>query len=93
MRLMPRADINSPIEGEIIHISLEDTYLPYEASSSEWGVAQAEECTFLDGHEFEVRENLLSALRHLRRPEEHILWIDAICIDQSNVLERNHQVG
>jgi len=35
LRLMPSADISDPIEGEIIHISLEGTHLPYEALSYE----------------------------------------------------------
>ena len=93
LRLMPSADISDPIEGEIIHISLEGTHLPYEALSYEWGITQAKECIFLDGQEFDVRENLLNALHQLRRHEDRVLWVDAICIDQSNVLERNHQVG
>lgn len=41
-----------------------------------------------------ITENCEAALRHLRfqfAPRQ--LWVDAICIDQSNVKERNHQVG
>ena len=34
------------------------------------------------------------ALRYLRDPcRPRIMWIDALCIDQSSVEERNHQVG
>lgn len=90
---MPSVDINDPIEGELFHISLTDAHLLYEALSYEWGDSQADECILLDGYEFAVRESLLNALRRLRRHEERILWIDAVCIDQSNVLERNRQVG
>ncbi|KAN0108649.1 Heterokaryon incompatibility protein (HET) domain containing protein [Hyaloscypha variabilis] len=40
-----------------------------------------------------VTTNLEAALRYLRHESEvRILWIDAICIDQSNIEERNHQV-
>jgi hypothetical protein len=40
-----------------------------------------------------VRINLWWALEHLRYDfESRLLWIDALRIDQSNVLERNHQV-
>lgn len=43
---------------------------------------------------FQVTRNLESALRHLRqRASERILWVDAICIDQSNWEERLSQVG
>lgn len=41
----------------------------------------------------DVTENLESALKHLRYGDKkRILWIDAICINQSNVTERNAQV-
>jgi hypothetical protein len=40
-----------------------------------------------------VTTNLEAALRYLRHESMvRILWIDAICIDQSNIEERNHQV-
>jgi hypothetical protein len=41
-----------------------------------------------------VTENCEAALRKLRllsAPRQ--LWVDAICIDQTNIRERNHQVG
>ncbi|KAE9378295.1 HET-domain-containing protein, partial [Stipitochalara longipes BDJ] len=41
-----------------------------------------------------VTTNLEAAMRYLRHESEvRILWIDAICIDQSNIEERNHQVS
>jgi hypothetical protein len=40
-----------------------------------------------------VTTNLEAALRYLRHESEvRIIWVDAICIDQSNIEERNHQV-
>ncbi|KAK5687061.1 hypothetical protein LTS10_001198 [Elasticomyces elasticus] len=40
-----------------------------------------------------IRSNLESALRHLRYPtESRMLWIDAICINQSDLMERDLQV-
>jgi Heterokaryon incompatibility protein (HET) len=45
------------------------------------------------GAQWPVTANLEVALRHLRHKSvERILWIDAICIDQSNIEERNQQV-
>lgn len=45
------------------------------------------------GAEFYVRKNLLEALRHFRHEKIDLyLWIDALCIDQSNLTERNAQV-
>lgn len=40
-----------------------------------------------------VTENLFAALRRCRhRQRINVMWIDAICIDQTNVAERNQQV-
>ncbi|KAG4425042.1 hypothetical protein IFR04_001812 [Cadophora malorum] len=42
---------------------------------------------------FSVRENLWQALFHLRvKDSNRVLWIDAICINQADEGERNHQV-
>ena len=86
---------------------LDDQIVGYEALSYEWGqipdiqpvvgTPQKKEFAlnniFLDGKQFCVRWNLYCALRQLRLPERHrILWCDAVCIDQTDNRERNHQV-
>jgi hypothetical protein len=48
----------------------------------------------LDGKTFPVRRNLWGFLKRKQADDNgHFLWIDAICIDQTSVLERNHQVA
>jgi len=48
----------------------------------------------LNSRRYEIRENLFDALVHLRHEtRERVLWIDAICINQDDVEERNHQVS
>jgi hypothetical protein len=58
----------------------------------------------IEGHQFPVTENLESALRRLRNFKDpsakassgvsrSFWWIDAICINQEDVLERNQQVN
>jgi hypothetical protein len=43
---------------------------------------------------FDVTTNLESALRHLRSEDQpRILWVDAVCINQSDPVEKGHQVG
>jgi Heterokaryon incompatibility protein (HET) len=43
---------------------------------------------------FRVSRNLHSALRELRHAKERgVIWIDAICINQSNDVEKGHQVS
>lgn len=41
-----------------------------------------------------ITKNLALALRHLRRmASPRVLWIDALCINQIDIAERNHQVA
>ncbi|KAF2735832.1 hypothetical protein EJ04DRAFT_575812 [Polyplosphaeria fusca] len=79
--------------------NLNDATGQYEALSYCWGSEEPTEVIkickleqvepgrdFLQSpiEEFPVRPNLLKALRHLRREDKSvILWIDAICIDQT----------
>jgi hypothetical protein len=73
---------------------LNEDILEYEALSYEWGELTSEGRTiFLNDREIQVRDNLWSALIHLRYSDiTRLLWIDALCIDQANTQEHNHQV-
>ncbi|KAK3385601.1 heterokaryon incompatibility protein-domain-containing protein [Podospora didyma] len=65
----------------------------YEALSYEWGDAGSPQTILVNDKDFDVGQNLYQALRHLRLPDaERILWIDAICVNQTDLQERNHQV-
>lgn len=69
----------------------------FEALSYTWGTERADDALILNGHPFEVRRNLLDALLFLRRQVasgkvQQLFWIDAICINQSDVNERNRQL-
>lgn len=65
----------------------------YEALSYVWGDSSITRTILLEGREFQVTTNLYSALRRLRYPDyTRIIWIDAICINQSNLEERSQQV-
>ncbi|KAK4450296.1 heterokaryon incompatibility protein-domain-containing protein [Podospora aff. communis PSN243] len=72
---------------------------PYEALSYTWGdtsdvatVSVRIPATAVSGG-LSVTSSCLRALRRLRLKDKHrMLWIDAMCIDQSDVTERNHQV-
>ncbi|CAF9935801.1 MAG: hypothetical protein HETSPECPRED_009903 [Heterodermia speciosa] len=66
----------------------------YDALSYVWGDGLAKKPIMLDGTPVRVTENLDAAMRHLRRLDKSIfIWIDALCIDQANTPERNHQVS
>lgn len=65
----------------------------YEALSYTWGKPDVVKAIELNGAQVNIRENLWSALVNLRDArEERVLWIDAICINQADVEERNRQV-
>ena len=72
----------------------------YEALSYVWGDASIQKAALVNGEVFSIGMNLDAALRHLRTKEEEdgdkstrTLWVDALCIDQQNVPERNQQVN
>ncbi|KAI9663891.1 MAG: hypothetical protein M1821_007381 [Bathelium mastoideum] len=68
--------------------------ISYEALSYCWGPNNKREAITVNGIKtFEVTDNLAAALRRLRLSRTNrVLWIDAICIDQNSVQEKNTQV-
>ncbi|KAI0423058.1 HET-domain-containing protein [Xylaria grammica] len=77
----------------------EDT--PYAALSYVWGDPTVTECVLVNGTNLPVTTNLASALRHFSKhgfPSNQEtgnlqrLWVDAICINQKDIQEKNHQV-
>ncbi|KAK8101514.1 hypothetical protein PG999_011888 [Apiospora kogelbergensis] len=67
--------------------------VPYEALSYAWGnLADTVELT-CNSIRVPVTVNLEGALRHLRSPTNiRVLWVDALCIDQSDSAERSDQI-
>ncbi|OCK74394.1 HET-domain-containing protein [Lepidopterella palustris CBS 459.81] len=66
----------------------------FEALSYTWGTDKAIAPILIDGGVLFVRSNLFRALRSLRFPtKRRILWIDALCINQTDNIERNSQVS
>ncbi|KAI0868329.1 HET-domain-containing protein [Hypoxylon argillaceum] len=67
----------------------------YEALSYVWGDLSDPEHIFMDGGvPLPVTKNLYAALRSLRLPRSgRKLWIDALCINQSDYGEKKDQLG
>lgn len=70
-----------------------DETIAYEALSYAWGSKAVQRSIQVNGHQFSVTSNLHGALSRLRRRDEiRTLWIDAMCINQEDLDERNTQV-
>ena len=93
LRLGPASSHDEPIKCQFRVASLDDSP-HYEAISYVWGDAISEQTVEVDGMTFTVTANLDSLLRHMRFvEEERLLWVDALCIEQSNLEEKNNQVS
>jgi hypothetical protein len=74
-------------------ISLGDR-TPFVAVSYVWGSATDTQDIILDGDVFAVRTNLYQLLQKMARKRfSTYFWVDAICVNQRNVRERNQQVA
>jgi ankyrin repeat protein len=72
---------------------LNNEHVSYEALSYVWGSTELVECITLNQKRHWITDNLYSALQCLRlHDRDRYLWIDAICIDQSNKEEQGSQV-
>ncbi|KAG4442033.1 hypothetical protein IFR05_002501 [Cadophora sp. M221] len=92
--LQPRSD-GIEIKCRIIHDKMiNGDVVHYEALSYMWSGPENPKAIQLEGQQHSVRENLWQALSHLRHPTHpRSLWVDAICINQSDTEERNQQVA
>jgi hypothetical protein len=66
----------------------------YWALSYEWDLLPGNETIFVDGCSLSVRANLVAFLKILRDKAEvpALIWADAICINQTDIAERNAQL-
>jgi hypothetical protein len=92
LELFPAAE-PSKIKARLFSHSLDDPSI-YDALSYTWGDPSVTKAIELDGDAgFHIFASLEKALHDIRRHDASlVIWIDAICIDQRNVPERNIQV-
>jgi hypothetical protein len=78
------------------HVKVPPQQPAYEALSYMWGLDEVYRYITVNKVKVAVRRNLWWALYHLRYAGEgktRVLWIDGLCIDQSNIPERGAQVS
>ncbi|KAK8004661.1 hypothetical protein PG989_004380 [Apiospora arundinis] len=95
LNIHPSADTDAHISCSLATINVRGRlHVSYEALSYTWGDERPSASISLNETSFLCRPNLLEALRRLRRADEPLpLWVDAICINQDDTIERNHQVS
>ena len=93
IQLLPQSTATL-IECSIHHSNLEEAEHSYIAFSYCWGNPAITKILLLGGHEISVTENLFHALSVIIQHHDHTtyFWIDALCINQQNIPERNHHV-
>lgn len=85
----------APISCDLHTVLLDKDITKYQTLSYVWGPPSPTTTILVDGHRFKVGENLGKALKRLRKPNgcgERIIWIDALCINQSDAEEKGQQV-
>ena len=103
IRIKPADTYEDPVECEIITSSLKCEPV-YTAISYVWGDPDVTESIVIDGNVTQITTNLAAALRQIRtsilpkarsngrRVIPKFIWADALCINQVDLEERNHQV-
>ncbi|KAF2171768.1 hypothetical protein M409DRAFT_63361 [Zasmidium cellare ATCC 36951] len=86
---------SKPVSCSLIWQDSKKPQKPYRCLSYAWESTERTEAIFLNGFQrFPVTQNLLRALQSLRDSRSTtLIWVDQICIDQSNDKERGHQVN
>lgn len=93
LRLLPDLSSAGLIQCEIWHDTIDANYT---CLSYVWGSEDNQTDILVNGKPSKCRKNLWDFLDIARTRyafEAPAFWIDAVCIDQTNIRERNHQVS
>lgn len=92
LRLQPGKG-REPVQCTLHEAELATCTGQYEALSYVWGLQEDLTPIQVDEFSLKIGPNLLRALLDMRHEDrERVLWVDAICINQSDVQEKNTQV-
>ena len=97
LTVRPATDLDANIDCRTEAARLSDAQ--YDALSYSWGMnddgeASLRRSILIDGKTARVTRNSFEGLRRIREPKRSIrLWIDAVCINQADIHERNDQVA
>lgn len=86
-------DFAKPISSRFVVTSLNNP-ISYQCLSYAWGDPEVTSPIVVSSQSYPVTTNLLSALYRVRSlSERRLVWIDALCINQDDIVERSHQVS
>lgn len=96
IRLVWQEPSNGPsqhgkVQLQLRHAELSEISKQYFALSDLWG-NPAKVHTVLNGAHFGVTDNLMYFLRREQPQEPQLFWIDAICINQNDNVEKSRQI-
>jgi hypothetical protein len=93
LRLIPNKKKTAIIKCQLFNYSLEPDSHQYDALSYVWGNPNETLPIFIDEHVLHITTNLHAALLCLRDHSlERIIWVDAICINQTDKEDKKSQI-
>ena len=94
LKLLPGCN-DSPVNAELQTFDLSSRDVPmYDALSYTWGDRIADRSINIAGRSLQVHDSLSKILRTIRSTNNPCyLWIDAVCINQEDMVERASQVA
>lgn len=101
LHVFPKQDDSTDIIVSLTAHELDEDPIPYTSLSYSWGRnsdgdASLSRHVFVDGLVLAVTENLCDFFSRMQREQDEThtrFWIDAVCINQADVKERNAQVA
>jgi hypothetical protein len=91
IRLLKVLVPESTLCGSLIHGSLSHVPLPYVALSHRWTKLLDSEIQ-LDGHRKQISRTLAKVLSRLRDAGRDVVWVDTLCINQQDNVEKSAQI-
>jgi hypothetical protein len=93
VRIEPASNKDDPIQCELTKYCLDDKPT-YKALSYTWGEDEKSAHLAIGEKSLWISRNLEAALKRLRLPDTYLnIWVDRICIDQEDDVERSSQTS
>ena len=92
LTLHPATESDATIRTTLEEVDLDLLPSSYEAISYTGGTDNAQDSIIVNGSIVEVRQCLFQALSRFRQESPRVLWVDALCISQTDVKEKGQQV-